>query len=161
MASIQNMNETLVRAAEAEVLDSDPHSVITLLADPDVTGGRLTSNRSLLRQGTDGAPPHYHAHSAELFFILGGSLRVLTGERVQTLHEGDFLLVPPGLPHAFDPAPGSDVDVLVVFTPGKPRFDYYRLLDRLHTGEATVQELLETQDLYDNHYVESPAWTAR
>lgn len=117
----------LVRAAEAEALESDPGSVITLLADTDITGGLLTSNRSLLRDGSDGAPPHYHERSAELFFMLGGALQVLLGDQVVTLQQGDLLVVPPGLPHAFAPAPGSDADVLFVFTPGTARFDYYRL----------------------------------
>jgi mannose-6-phosphate isomerase-like protein (cupin superfamily) len=146
----------LVRAADAEVLTA---SDITLLADADATNGLLTSNRSLFREGSDGAPPHFHEHAAELFFVIDGSLRVLLGEQVVTLHKDDFLVVPPKLPHAFAPAPGAEADVLFVYTPGKARFDYYRLLERLYTGQADPQELADTQDRYDNHYVESPVWT--
>ncbi|WP_308159486.1 AraC family ligand binding domain-containing protein [Micromonospora sp. C81] len=47
---------------------------------------------------------------------------------VHTLHKGDALFVPPNIPHAFAPADGQDADFHVVITPGKPRFDYYRLL---------------------------------
>jgi hypothetical protein len=71
------------------------------------------------------------------------------------------LFVAPNTPHAFAPADGRDADFLVVITPGKPRFDYYRLLDRVHRGEATWQEVGETQDRYDNHYVDSPVWPGR
>lgn len=149
---------TLVRANDAEVLGSDPSSVITLLADPDTTGGALTSNRSLLRAGSAGAPPHLHHRSAELFFVLGGALQALTGDEVHTLGEGDFLLVPPNVPHAFGPTADSDADILVVFTPGTARFDYYRLLDRLHRGDASTQEILDSQERFDNHYVDSPVW---
>jgi quercetin dioxygenase-like cupin family protein len=152
---------TLVRAAHAEVLDSDPASVITLLLDPEHTGGALTSNRTLLKHGTDGAPPHLHTHSGELFFVLDGALEMLVGPDLHTLHKGDALFVPPNTPHAFAPADGQDADFLVVITPGKPRFDYYRLLDQVHRGEATWQEVSETQDRYDNHYVDSPVWTGR
>ena len=102
---------TLVRAAQAEVLDSDPASVITLLLDPEHTGGAL--------------------------------------------------FVPPGTPHAFAPADGQDADFLVVITPGKPRFGYYRLLEEVHRGEATWSQVSETQDRFDNHYVDSPVWAAR
>lgn len=154
MCSIQDMIYAITRAHEAEVLGSDPKSFITLLADPETTGGLLTSNRSLLKEGSAGAPPHFHAHSAELFFVLSGSLLVHVGEDVVTLNEGDFLVVPPKVPHSFAPAPGSDADVLFVFTPGTARFDYYRLLDRFYAGEATAQDLMESQELYDNHYVE-------
>jgi len=152
---------TLVRAAEAEVLDSDPDSVITLLLDPEHTGGALTSNRTLLRSGTSGAPPHLHTRSGELFFVLGGALELLVGEELHVLHTGDALFVPPHTPHAFAPAAGRDADFLVVITPGRPRFGYYRLLDRVHRGEAGWQDVHRTQDHYDNHYVDSPVWAAR
>jgi quercetin dioxygenase-like cupin family protein len=152
---------TLVRAAQAEVLDSDPASVITLLLDPEHTGGVLTSNRTLLRDGTDGAPPHLHTRSGELFFVLDGALEVLVGDQLQILHKGDALFVAPNTPHAFAPAGGQDADFLVVITPGRPRFDYYRLLDQVHRGEATWAEVGESQDRFDNRYVDSPVWAGR
>lgn len=148
----------LVRAAEAEVLDSNPSSIVTLLADSDTTGGALTSNRATFRQGADGAPPHYHSRCTEIFFVLNGSLQVLTGDQVVTLHKGDFLAVPPQTPHAFGAAAGADADVLVVFTPGMARFDYYRMLERVQRGEADPGEIPASQERFDNHYVDSPAW---
>ena len=149
---------TLVRAADAEVL---PASGITLLADAGNTGGVLTSNRSFMAAGTDGAPPHLHRGAAELFFVLDGTLDVLLDEEVLTVAKNDLLVVPSGMPHAFAPAKGHSADVLFVYTPSKSRFDYYRLLERVYTGEADPAEFGRTQDLYDNHYVESPVWAAR
>jgi mannose-6-phosphate isomerase-like protein (cupin superfamily) len=151
----------LVRAADAEVLSGDPGGLITLLAESSATGGALNSHRSTFRDGYDGAPPHYHERSAELFFVIGGSLQVLLDEQVTILREGDFLVVPPGVPHAFAAAPGSDADVLFVFAPGVERFEYYRLLDRIHRGEGSWQEIHDTQERFDNHYVDSAAWKAR
>jgi len=132
--------------------------VITLLADPENTGGLLTSNRSLMRAGSEGAPPHYHRRSAELFFVLNGRLTVLLDEDVVTLKQGDLLVVPPGMPHAFAPTADTDADILFVFTPGTARFEYFRLLDGAHRGEAGWELISETQDRFDNHYVESPIW---
>jgi mannose-6-phosphate isomerase-like protein (cupin superfamily) len=151
----------LVRDADAEVLAADPASVLTLLADADHTGGVLTSNRSLLRAGSDGAPPHRHTRQSELFFVLDGALDVLLDDEVTTLSAGDFLVVPPGVPHAFAPAKGRDADVLFVFTPGVERFEYYRLLDRVYGGDAGWDELAKTSDRFDNHYVESDVWAQR
>ncbi|WP_290860744.1 cupin domain-containing protein [Hamadaea sp.] len=148
----------LSRAADAEVLKSDPSSVIRLLADAEATGGVLTSHRSTLRDGNPGAPPHFHAHGDELFFVLEGRLRLLVGEEIVTLDEGDLLLVPPYMPHAFKPEAGHDADFLCVFTPGTPRADYFRLLDRLHSGEASWEDVLQTQELYDNHHVQTDLW---
>jgi hypothetical protein len=79
---------------------------------------------------------------------------------VVVLDAGDFLAVPPGLPHAFAAAPGADADVLFVFAPGVERFDYYRLLDRVHRGEGSWQNVSDTQDQFDNHYIDSPVWAA-
>ncbi|MFC5147496.1 MULTISPECIES: cupin domain-containing protein [Streptomyces] len=150
----------LVRAAEATVLSDAPGSLITLLADSDTTGGAFTSNRATLAEGTAGAPAHFHTRATEFFFVLDGALEVLTGETVVTLEKNDFLAVPPGMPHAFAPAAGRSADALVVFTPGMGRFDYYRLLDRVARGEASVEEIKESAERYDNHYVDSPVWRA-
>ena len=147
-----------VRARDAEVLQGDPNGTITLLADPEHTGGLLTSNRSLLRAGSVGAPPHLHHTSAEVLHLLDGGLDVLLDEQVTTLTAGDLLVVPPGTRHAFAPAAGRDADVFVLFAPGTARFDYYRLLDRVHRGEADPQEVADSQDRFDNHYVDSPVW---
>ncbi|MEU1818022.1 cupin domain-containing protein [Streptomyces roseifaciens] len=150
----------LVRAAEATVLSDAPGSLITLFADSDTTGGAFTSNRATLAEGTAGAPSHFHTRATEFFFVLDGALDVLTGETVVTLEKNDFLAVPPGMPHAFAPAAGRSADALVVFTPGMGRFDYYRLLDRVARGEASVEEIKESAERYDNHYVDSPVWRA-
>lgn len=160
MSHDRSLPPVVVRSADAEVLASDPTSAITLLVDAEATQGRVTSNRTRFEAGNDGAPPHYHARGAELFFIIDGSLQMLLDDEVTVVQRGDFVVVPPGTKHAFRPAPGADADVLVVFTPGTERFEYYRLLDRLHRGEATPQELLDTQERFDNHYVDSPEWGA-
>jgi mannose-6-phosphate isomerase-like protein (cupin superfamily) len=148
----------LIRAAEAETLSA---SGVTLLADVADTGGHLTSHRSIFQPGKEGAPPHLHREAAELFFVLSGSLRVLTGEDLVELHQGDFLLVPPNTPHAFEAAGTEPAEVLFVLTHAKPRFGYYRLLESAYTGETDWTEVAETSDLYDNHYVESPTWQGR
>jgi mannose-6-phosphate isomerase-like protein (cupin superfamily) len=148
------------RAPDAEVLEADPTSVITLLADAEDTGGKLTSNLTRFEPGNAGAPPHHHTRGAELFYVLDGSLQMLLCDEVTVFGKGDLVVVPPGVHHAFAPAPGASADALIVFAPGTERFEYYRLLDRLHRGDASVQDLYDTQDRFDNHYVDSPAWEA-
>ena len=151
---------TSVRGGAAEVLSGDPGSLITLLADPEHTGGLLTANRSLLRAGSAGAPAHQHRRSAEVFYLLSGALDVLVEHSVTTLSAGDLLVIPPHTTHAFAPPTDVDADVLVLFTPGTARFDYYRLLDRLHRGEATVADVQHSQERFDNHHVASTIWDA-
>lgn len=154
-----SLQAALTRHAEAETC-SDPSSVMTLLADSDGAGGGFTSYRSTFAKGAVGAPAHFHTKATELFFVISGSLRVLVGEDVTTLNEGDFLAVPPHTPHAFAAAPGAEADVLFVFTPGMGRFDYLRLLGRVMRGEADPKEIAESAERFDNHYVDSPVWRA-
>ncbi|WP_241844661.1 cupin domain-containing protein [Kitasatospora sp. CB01950] len=154
-----NLPATLTRRADAETC-ADPSSVMTLLGESDAAPGGFTAYRSRFAPGAPGAPAHFHTKATELFFVLGGSLRVLVGDQVTTLHEGDFLAVPPHTPHAFAAAPGTEADVLFVFTPGLGRFDYLRLLGRVMRAEADPKEIADSAERFDNHYVDSPAWRA-
>ncbi|WP_431683814.1 cupin domain-containing protein [Kitasatospora sp. KL5] len=149
----------LTRCAEAETC-ADPSSVMTLLADSADTQGAFTSYRSTFARGAVGAPAHFHTRAWELFFVISGSLQVLVGDEVKVLGAGDFLAVPPHTPHAFAAAPGSEADVLFVFTPGMERFDYLRLLGRVMRGEADPAEIAASSEQFDNHYVDSPVWRA-
>lgn len=148
----------LIRSNDTEVLSA---SGVTLLADVPDTGGHLTSHRSIFQPGKEGAPPHLHQEAAELFYVLSGRLRVLTGETLTELNQSDFLLVPPNTPHAFEAAGDTPAEVLFVLTQAKPRFGYYRLLESAYRGETTWDQVAQTSTLYDNHYVESPTWQHR
>ncbi|MFF8729618.1 cupin domain-containing protein [Streptomyces sp. NPDC015171] len=150
----------IVREAEAEVVGGAPVAV-RLLADSSRTGGALSTQRVTLTAGADGARPHRHDNSAEMFFLLGGAAEILSGEDVVTAGPGDLVVVPPGRPHAFAAVPGADADLLIVITPGVERFEYFRHLRRVALGEVTPESLLEVQDLYDNHFLKSAAWDAR
>jgi mannose-6-phosphate isomerase-like protein (cupin superfamily) len=149
----------VVRAADAEVLGMPPVTA-RLLADSDATGGALSVMRTALGEGANGALPHTHTRSAELFYVLGGSVQILTGDKVVTAGEADVAVIPPNMAHAFAASPGSQAELLIVQAPGIERFGYFRLLERLARGEATLEDLMASQDLYDNHFLDSPAWQA-
>ncbi|HZZ47994.1 MAG TPA: cupin domain-containing protein [Pseudonocardia sp.] len=147
----------VIRSDEAEVL-AGPSVQIRLLADSSATGGALSTQRVTLASGSDGAAPHLHRASSELFYVLDGSVDVLVGEQVATGHEGDLVVVPPGLAHAFAASAGHPADLLVVITPGGERFEYFRHLGRIAAGAATPESLLEVQDRYDTHFLASQVW---
>ena len=104
------------------------------------------------------ATPHHHTGSSELFYVVSGAAEMLTGERVVTVAEGDLAVVPPGTMHAFAATPASDADLLIILAPGVERFGYFRLLERIAAGDAPLESILEVQDLYDNHFDDSPVW---
>jgi mannose-6-phosphate isomerase-like protein (cupin superfamily) len=151
----------VVRSDEAEFLGADGHpAAVRLLADATATGGALSAQRVTLGRGADGALPHLHKSSSELFFILDGSAQILAGTDVLTLQAGDLAVVPPATAHAFAAPPRATADLLIMITPGVERFEYFRLLARFAQGQATRDDLLAAQDRFDNHFLDSPEWRA-
>jgi quercetin dioxygenase-like cupin family protein len=155
MSSSKSQAPVIVTAAEAEVLGPIGHY---LRADSPDTGGALSAHRIKLGGGADGATPHRHDHSSELFFVIDGALDVLVDAQARTVHTGDLLVVPPGLPHAFAAHRDSPADALIVITPGIERFEYLRQVARIRTGQAFGDSLLSQQDRYDTHFPDSEPW---
>ena len=153
-------DSVIVRDAEAEVVGGAPVGV-QLLADNSATGGALSTVRVTLADGADGARPHLHNNSAEMFYLLDGSAEILSGDDIVTAERGDLVIVPPGKPHAFAAVQGAAADILIVFTPGIERFEYFRHLQRIRLGEATPESILQVQERYDNHFLRSEAWDGR
>ena len=147
----------VVRNAEAEVIGQAP-TTVRLLADSGSTGGALSTQRVTLNNGADGAKPHHHASSAELFYLIDGTAQLLSGDQLVTAERGDLVVVPPGLVHAFAAAPGRDADILIVITPGVARFEYFRHLERIAYGKVPPESLLDVQELYDTYFRTSTTW---
>ncbi|MEW9528407.1 cupin domain-containing protein [Microbispora sp. NPDC049125] len=147
----------VARATEAETLGAAPNTT-RLLVDADRTGGTLNAVRTTLGPHVDGPPPHFHRASPETFFMINGALQVLVGDRVVVIGQGDVLVVPPDTVHAWGTLPDAGADVLIVKAPGTSRFDYFRLADRIRTGQASPQEILDTQERFDNHFTHSAIW---
>jgi quercetin dioxygenase-like cupin family protein len=148
-------NPVVVRSGDARYLPEIGHY---LLADASATNGAISAHRIQLTRGADGAVPHRHNHSSELFFAVNGSLETLVRSDIITASSGDFLVVPPSCDHAFRAHPNSEADALIVITPGIERFDYLRHVARIRRGEANRDSLLAEQDHYDTHFVTSSIW---
>jgi len=145
----------LVRADEAEHLDLIGH---LLLADSSATAGALSSHRVALGRGADGAVPHRHDNSSELFYILDGAFDLLVADNVVTARTGDLLVVPPGSAHAFAAHRDSTAEALIIATPGIERFEYFRHVVRRREGSEPPEVLRGLQDRFDTHFLDSPAW---
>ena len=153
------MTHTIVRANTAEQIADGPTSTISLLVDGEHTEGTTTINRAYLATGSPGAPAHRYELATETIYVIEGSLDVLIGENIHTLAAGDLVFIAASTAHAFAPTPGSDADMLAIYTPGQERFAYYRMLEQLHHGDITLADLQATSDRFDNHYADSPIWS--
>ncbi|GGV46368.1 cupin domain-containing protein [Streptomyces spectabilis] len=148
----------LVRPGTAERVPLPHGGGFELLADAAATGGSLGVNRLTLADGADGARPHLHALSTELFYVLDGALDLYLDGAFETVGRGGLVVVPPGMPHAFGAAAGAGADLLAVLTPGVDRFDYFRSLGRIQHGLDSFDRLLPEQDRYDVHFLDASDW---
>jgi hypothetical protein len=83
---------------------------------------------------------------------------LLVADRVVTVTAGAAAAISLGTAHALGAAPDTMADVFIAQVPGIPRAGYFRLLECLAADEVTMEEVRVTQDRYDNHFLDSPAW---
>ncbi len=148
----------VVRSGDAETLGHPTFVTIGLLTDGIDTGGALSVVRVTLAEGVDGAKPHHHTQSAELFYMLTGQAQVLVGDRVLEAQQGDLVVVPQHLPHAFGASPGQTADLLVVLAPGIDRFEYFRILEQVALGHVPSDRLAAAQERFDTWFLDSDVW---
>ncbi len=75
-------------------------SLFERLASGQETGGAF--DLTLATQPPGIAPPlHVHAHEAEAFYVLEGTMIYQAGKEFHELAAGSFIYLPLGLPHAF------------------------------------------------------------
>lgn len=154
------MTVAVARADDAESLHLGP-STMRLLLDSDATGGALSAHRVRLADGALGASPHRHTGSSEAFFVLAGSVDLLTGDRLTTATEGDLLVVPPGTAHAFAASTGHTAELLVMITPGIARFSFFRELVAVANGVGDRDAFLDGQGRYDTYPADDDLWRTR
>jgi quercetin dioxygenase-like cupin family protein len=147
-------------AADAEVFELED-TMLQLLLDASHTGGALSAHRCRLPNGTVGANPHQHLTATELFYVLSGKADLLAGTRLVRACEGDLVVVPPGSAHAFAAAPNCNAELFVVITPGIERFEFFRNLVRVRTGELDVATFMESQADYDTYPADAGPWSTR
>lgn len=88
----------ILRAAEGETVDGAPWLFKATGAN---TGGHFDFMVGEVEYCT-GPPLHVHETQDDSFFVLEGTLTVQAGDEVVELVPGDFVSVPPGVPHTFD-----------------------------------------------------------
>jgi mannose-6-phosphate isomerase-like protein (cupin superfamily) len=149
----------LIEESDTEKVNAGS-AVLSLLADASDTDGAIGADRITIGVGADGALPHHHKASSEIFYVLDGKLEILLHDQVKAVGKGGLVVVPPGTRHAFGAAPGYPADLLVIATPGVERFAYFRLLPAILRNEFSKEQLGEMHAEYDVHFEDSPEWTA-
>jgi mannose-6-phosphate isomerase-like protein (cupin superfamily) len=110
------------------------------LATGAQTGGHLGLYRWDMGPVPSGPEPHFHRGITESFFVLSGQVRLHDGTGWVEASAGDFMFVPEGGVHGFRNESGQDASMLILFTPGAPREDYFETLADAARREAMDAE---------------------
>ena len=130
------MGVHLATPETAEVIDLMPLEPVTvrILEDGTHTGHRAGLIEGSLLPGSGGPPQHIHREHDEMFFVVSGTMRFISGDEHLDVPAGELVTVPIGTPHTFaNPDPSQPATVLCTVTPD--RFvNYFRELGALAAG---------------------------
>jgi len=112
-------------------------TTVHYLATGASTDGQLGLYRWEMGPGRGGPDPHFHRSITESFYVLSGTIRLHDGSDWVDARPGDFLYVPQGGVHGFRNESGEPASLLILFTPGAPREDYF---ERVATTSAMTEE---------------------
>ena len=107
------------------------------LATHTSTDGGFGLYRIDMGPGSPGPSTHFHRSISESFYVLSGTIRLHDGNGWTEGRPGDFLYVPQGGVHGFRNESGEPASMLILFTPGAPREDYF---ERVRTTSAMTEE---------------------
>ncbi|MQB45876.1 cupin domain-containing protein [Rhizobium sp. ICMP 5592] len=131
--------------------------------------GKETDNRiglfeHRMKPGAPGAAPHIHRHQLEAFYVLEGTVEIfINGEHVAA-PAGTYIQVPEDVPHGFHNPFDKEAVMLIFFSPGQNREEYFRRLGALYANgrRASEQELIDLMADFDQFEVEYtgnvPGW---
>jgi mannose-6-phosphate isomerase-like protein (cupin superfamily) len=128
---------------------------VSYLATSASTEGQFGLYRWDMSPEVTGSGAHFHRSFTESFFVLSGTVKLYDGRSWADGNAGDFLYVPQGGLHGFRNESGARASMLILFTPGAPREDYFEGLLALREGRWTPdeRELADFFDRNDNHTV--------
>ena len=123
-----------------------PATTVHYLATGAATDGQLGLYRWEMSGGRGGPDPHFHRSITESFYVLSGRVSIFEGTSWVDSGPGDFAYVPQGGIHGFRNDSGEPATMLILFTPGAPREDYF---ERVHTARDMSPE--EAEEFFRRH----------
>jgi mannose-6-phosphate isomerase-like protein (cupin superfamily) len=123
----------LVKADEGRSPLNSPHVFKATASD---TAGRFDFITGWFAPMT-GPPLHFHVAQDDTFYVLEGILTVQVGEEIFDIGPGDFVSIPPRVPHTFDNLRNGDKPVRAInlMTPG----GHFDLFNDMAAAEADAE----------------------
>jgi mannose-6-phosphate isomerase-like protein (cupin superfamily) len=120
------------------------------LATGATTNGQFGLYRWDMTGPPSGPSAHFHKTFSESFFILSGAMRLFNGERWIDASAGDFMFVPEGGVHGFRHESSEPASMLILFSPGAPREEYFEALAEISAAGRRLSDE-DWADLYLRH----------
>ena len=101
---------------------------------------------------------HVHSKIEEIFYVVEGEFQIRAGDRSFTAHAGDFVLVPPGVPHGFGNPDGSPAKMVLLISPAAVHERYFEELAEIlaRLGAPDIQAISELRQRYDTEQLSPP-----
>lgn len=128
------------------------------LATHATTGGEFGLYKVEMGPKSPGPSTHFHKSISESFFVLSGEVGLYNGEKWITAGAGDFLYVPVGGLHAFKNDSDEPSSMLLLFSPGAPREEYFeQVAEMAQRGGQEFADFLVRHDSFFVDQEEEPA----
>lgn len=122
------------------------------LATGRLTRGEFGLYKVQMGPHSPGPSTHFHRTISESFFILSGEVNLFDGEQWITGRREDFLYVPVGGLHAFRNSSAAPASMLLLFSPGAPREEYFEQVAEM--AQRGGRDLIEFRVRHDSYFVE-------
>ncbi len=98
---------------------------------------------------------HIHSRIEEIFYIVEGEFQIRAGDRMLRAKSGDFILVPPGVPHGFGNPGGGPAKMVLLISPAGVHERYFEELAALlaKPGAPDVEAIADLRQRYDTQQV--------
>lgn len=136
----ESKNENLDQLAQVEAIKSKEAEQIVQRIDPKIVKNKegqllnvLGDNQNIKLTGKDtngqftlieqnnkpgvGIPPHVHENEDEVFQVIEGQVEMRIGEETTTLHAGDLIFCPKGIPHSWKVVGEKDTKAMLSIFP--------------------------------------------
>jgi len=149
-----DLSATFRPATQAAELAAASGNRTHYLATGAQTGGKFGLYRWDMGPHRSGPDPHFHRSITESFFVLEGRVRIYDGREWLDTGPGDFVHVPEGGVHGFRNESGEPASMLLLFSPGAPREDYFETLaDPDRRAAMDERAWAEFYLRHDNHWL--------
>jgi quercetin dioxygenase-like cupin family protein len=144
----------IVPAGSGDAIEQATARIVVKVSGPRPGGG--STILEVTCQPGFGTRDHLHYVLEEAFYILDGEFEMRVGDETHRAKRGDFIAVPPTLPHYFRNAATDPGRLLLIFSPGGVgQENYFKSMAELRSREpaASQAEMEAQQARWDNYTV--------